>query len=128
MCLKKKNFVADALLNVVKTNNTLSYITNGFIKIEKTLNTITSPLHLSVIDNYIQIYETVANSKINSIGDEDTRDWLQEVLVRRLNALEKLQDKIITDMATYAKIGTERINKEIEHENHWRENNKKNEK
>lgn len=121
MCIKKKNFIADALLNVVKTNNTLSYISIGFIKVEKTINTITSPLHLSVIDNYIQIYETVANSKINSIGNEDTRDWLQEVLTRRLNALDKLQDKIITDMTTYAKIGAERINKEIEHEKHWRE-------
>jgi hypothetical protein len=128
MCLKKKKNYSDAILNVIRKNNALTYITNGFNKINKTIKSVTSPLHLTGIDNYIQIYETVANSKINSIGDEDTRDWLQEVLVRRLNALEKLQDKIITDMATYAKIGTERINKEIEHENHWRENNKKNEK
>lgn len=128
MCIKKKNFVADALLNVVKTNNTFSYISVGFTKIEKTINTITSPLHLSVIDNYIQIYETVANSKINTIRNEDTRDWLQEVLTRRLNALDKLQDEKVGDMVAYAKISTERINKEIEHENHWRENNKKNEK
>lgn len=120
MCIKKKNFIADALLNVVKTNNTLSYISIGFIKVEKTINTITSPLHLSVIDNYIQIYETVANSKINSIENEDTRDWLQEVLTRRLNALDKLQDEKVGDMVAYAKIGAERINKEIEHENHWR--------
>lgn len=119
MCLKKKNFVADALLNVVKTNNTLSYISIGFNKIEKTINTITSPLHLSVIDNYIQTYETVANSKINSIGNEDTRDWLQEVLTRRLNALDKLQDEKVGDMVAYAKMEAERINKEIEHEKHW---------
>ena len=89
MCIKKKNFVADALLNVVKTNNTLSYISIGFDKIEKTINTITSPLQLSVIDNYIQTYETVANSKINSIGDEDSSVFHSKLLKNILFLLRR---------------------------------------
>lgn len=119
MCIKKDKNVANVLCNTVKKFNTLSYITNGFIKINNTIKSVTSPLHLSVIDNYIQIYKDVALSKINSIETADTRDWLREVLIRQLNSLEKLQDEKVCDMVAYAKMDVERINKEIEHEKHW---------
>lgn len=116
MCLKKKKNYSDAIVNVIRKNNALTYIMNGFNKINKTIKSVTSPLHLKGINNYIQVYENVALSKINSIRNEDTRDWLREVLIRQLNSLEKLQDEIVVNMVAYAKMEAERINKEIEHD------------
>ena len=103
MCIKKKKNVANLLQNTVKKFNTLSYITNGFIKIEKTIKSTTSPFHISAIDNYINIYRDVAVSKINSIGNKETRQWLIEVLYQRLVDLADEKDRKIRNISLFMK-------------------------